>query len=224
MSAFADRAAAGSELAGKLRSYADRRDALVLGLARGGVPVACEVAHALGLQLDVFLVRKLGVPGHEELAMGAIASGGVRVMNDEVVAALELSDEEIDAVTERERDELDRRERAYRDGRAAAPVDGRTAILVDDGLATGASMRAAVRALKRREAATIVVAVPIAPPQACAEFDDEADAVVCAHTPEPFGSVSHWYDDFAGTGGGELPRAAATPAVRSRRPRDRAPR
>jgi putative phosphoribosyl transferase len=199
VSRFADRAAAGRELAQRLEPYANRRDAIVLGLARGGMPVAFEVARALALPLDVFLVRKLGVPGHEELAMGAIASGGVRVVNAQVVDALDLPQDAIDAVAAREHDELDRRERAYRDGRRAAEVAGRIAIVVDDGLATGSSMRAAVQALKERDAAGIVVAVPVAPPHTCAQLEAEADAVICARTPEPFRAVGAWYEDFAQT-------------------------
>jgi predicted phosphoribosyltransferase len=197
MTGFVDRQAAGRELATYLERYADRRDAVVLGLARGGLPVAVEVARALRLELDVFLVRKLGVPGHEELAMGAIASGGVRVVNEQVLERVAAPREEIDAVGAREQEELERRERTYRGGRAPADVAGRTAILVDDGLATGASMRAAIEALKQRDAAEIVVAVPVAPPSTCAELEREADAVVCAHTPEPFTAVGAWYDDFA---------------------------
>jgi putative phosphoribosyl transferase len=199
MSHFPDRAAAGRELAQRLQPYANREDALVLGLARGGMPVAFEVADALQLELDVFLVRKLGVPGHEELAMGAIASGGVRVMNQEVLDRAGISAREVETVAAREQSELDRRERAYRDDRPPAAVADRTAVLVDDGLATGSSMRAAVTALRERDAAAIVVAVPIAPPQVCAELEREADAVVCAHTPEPFGAVGLWYDDFSQT-------------------------
>ena len=196
MKGYADRQAAGRELATHLERYADRRDAIVLGLARGGLPVAVEVARALRLELDVFLVRKLGVPGHEELAMGAIASGGVRVVNEQVLERVAAASEAIDAIGAREQQELERRERTYRDGRAPVDVTGRTAILVDDGLATGASMRAAVEALKQRGAAEIVVAVPVAPQSTCAELEREADAVVCACTPEPFTAVGAWYDDF----------------------------
>ena len=199
MRAYADRPSAGRELARQLDRYASREDAVVLGLARGGMPVAFEVARALGLPLDVFLVRKLGVPGHEELAMGALASGGIRVINQEVVDALELSKAQIDAVAAQAQLELDRRERAYRQGAPATDVTGRIAILVDDGLATGSSMRAAVRALRERDAAQVVVAVPVAPPQTCAELESEADAVVCARTPEPFKAVGVWYEDFGQT-------------------------
>jgi predicted phosphoribosyltransferase len=196
MSLFHDRADGGRQLADRLEPYARRSDAIVLGLARGGMPVAREVARALALALDVFLVRKLGVPGHEELAMGAIASGGARVINRQVVDGLGLDEETIETVTARERQELERRERVYRDGRPVAEVAGRVGILVDDGLATGASMRAAVQALKQRNAAEIVVAVPIAPPETCSELKLEADAVVCAQTPEPFQAVGVWYEDF----------------------------
>jgi putative phosphoribosyl transferase len=199
MRPFADRASAGRALAERLDHYAGREDAVVLGLARGGMPVAFEVAHALGLPLDVFLVRKLGVPGREELAMGAIASGGVRVINSEIVDAVALAAEDIEAIAAREQVELDRRERTYREGRAAAAVAGRVAILVDDGLATGSSMRAAVLALRQRDAAEVVVAVPVAPPQTCAELEREADAVICARTPEPFDAVGRWYEDFTQT-------------------------
>jgi putative phosphoribosyl transferase len=198
-SRFRDRHGAGRELARHLEPYAHQRDAIVLGLARGGMPVAYEVAEALALPLDVFIVRKLGVPGHEELAIGAIASGGVRVINLRVVEQLDLPDDVIDAVTDRERRELDRRERHYRDGHAPAAVAGLTALVVDDGLATGSSMRAAVAALRKREAAAIVVAVPIAPPETCAALELEADAVVCARTPEPFHAVGAWYEDFRQT-------------------------
>jgi putative phosphoribosyl transferase len=199
MSAFADRAAAGRELAQRLERYADRDDAVVLGLARGGMPVAFEVARALSLPLDVFVVRKLGVPGHEELAMGALASGGVRVVNRDVVAVAGLSSDDIDAVAAREHAELERRDSAYRAGRPPVDVAGRVAILVDDGLATGSSMRAAVQALRQRDVAEVVVAVPVAPPETCAELESEADAVVCARTPQPFRAVGRWYEDFTQT-------------------------
>jgi putative phosphoribosyl transferase len=215
---FEDRREAGRELAERLRQYAGRDDVVVLGLPRGGVPVAFEVARALGARLDVFVVRKLGCPGREELAMGAIASGGVRVLNDSVVAALGLEPEQIESVTQHELRELDRRERLYRDDREPAPVSGRVAILVDDGLATGATMRAAVVALRRRDAGSIVVAVPAAAPQTCALFEDEADEVVCVRTPEPFGAVGLWYHDFLPTSDNEvrelLERAGTVPARR----------
>jgi putative phosphoribosyl transferase len=212
MSRFADRMAAGRELATLLERYADRPDTVVLGLARGGLPVAVEVARALRLPLDVFLVRKLGVPGHEELAMGAIASGGVRVLNQDVLDRVAATPEEIDAIGARERSELERRERTYRNGGEPVEVTDRTAILIDDGLATGASMRAAVEALKQRGAAEIVVAVPIAPPSTCAELEREADAVVCTSTPEPFGAVGAWYDDFTEVTDDDVRRILAEPS------------
>jgi predicted phosphoribosyltransferase len=209
MSRFRDRSQAGRELAEHLQRYAGRDDAIVLGLARGGVPVAYEVARALALPLDVFLVRKLGVPGHEELAMGAIASGGVRVTNPRVTDALDLSPETIASVATREQQELERREHDYRDGGDPASVAGAIAILVDDGLATGASMRAAVEALRQREPAEIVVAVPIAPPDACAELERDADAVICAHTPELFRAVGAWYEHFEQTTDDDVRRLLA---------------
>ncbi len=197
--AFPNRAEAGRFLATKLSKYSGRDDVIALGLPRGGVPVACEVAQALRIPLDVFIVRKLGVPGFEELAVGAIASGGVRVLNEEVASALPNADEIIDAVTERETAELERREHEYRDGRPAPEIVGRTVILIDDGLATGATMRAAVKALKQRGAAKIVVAVPVGPSDTCREFEDIADEVVCASAPEFFQAVGQYYDDFSQT-------------------------
>ena len=196
---FRDRREAGQVLADELRAYAGRPDLLVLALPRGGVPVAWEVANALHAPLDVFLVRKLGVPGHEELAMGAIASGGVRVVNDYVVGSLGIPDSAIDAVAAREQQELARRERAYRGNRPAPVVRGRTVILVDDGLATGSTMRAAAAALREQEPSELVVAVPVAARETCEAFQDEVDAVVCAITPEPFYAVGMWYRDFSQT-------------------------
>jgi putative phosphoribosyl transferase len=209
MTGFADREEGGRVLAELLRSRGIGGDAVVLGLARGGMPVAAEVARELDLPLDVFVVRKLGVPGHEELALGAIASGGVRVLNQDVRDAIEISEEKIEELTAREREGLERREREYRDGRDALEIVGRTAILVDDGLATGSSMRAAVQALRRRDAGRVVVAVPVAPPSACAELDDVADEVVCASTPEPFMAVGVWYDDFRQTTDEQVRRLVA---------------
>jgi predicted phosphoribosyltransferase len=194
---FRDRADAGRQLAVHLEEYAGRPELLVLGLARGGVPVAFEVARALDAPLDVFLVRKLGVPGHEELALGALASGGTRVLNDEVVRALDISEETIASVAAEEQRELERRERLYRDGGSPTPVAGRTAILVDDGLATGASMRAAATALVEQGVGEVVVAVPVAPPETCAAFEGQVDRVVCARTPELFYAVGAWYEDFS---------------------------
>lgn len=196
---FKDRNDGGRQLAKKLEIYAGRSDVIVLGLPRGGVPVAFEVAKALGVPLDVWVVRKLGVPGHEELAMGAIASGGRRVLNDSVVQMIGISDEAIAEVAAQEQRELERRERVYRGDRPPLEVEGQTVILVDDGLATGASMRAAVRALRAQNPAHIIVAVPTAAPQTCAEFEDEVDEIVCAITPQPFKGVGAWYEDFSQT-------------------------
>jgi putative phosphoribosyl transferase len=196
---FTDRVEAGRFLASKLSEYADHPEVLVLALPRGGVPVAFEVARALRAPLDVFLVRKLGVPGHPELAMGAIASGGVRVLNEDVVGALGISRDVIEAVAAVEEQELERRERIYRGGRPPPDVRGRTVILVDDGLATGSTMRAAVAALRQHGPDRIVVAVPVGAPETCEEFRSEADDVVCARTPEPFYAVGLWYGDFSQT-------------------------
>jgi putative phosphoribosyl transferase len=202
--AFPDRAEAGRVLGLKLSKYAGRDDVIVLGLPRGGVPVAYEVAQALRVPLDVFIVRKLGVPGFEELAVGAIASGGVRVLNEDVAGALPNADEIIETVTQRETLELERREQEYRDGRPAPELRDRTVILIDDGLATGATMRAAVKALRQRGAAKIVVAVPVGPPDTCKEFEDEADEVVCASAPEFFQAVGQYYEDFSQTSDTEV--------------------
>ncbi len=201
---FRDRTEAGQLLGEKLAAYADRPDVLVLALPRGGVPVGFEVAKTLNVPLDIFLVRKLGVPGQEELAMGAIASGGVRVINDDVVRYLRIPDEIIDAVAEKEQQELERRERAYRGDRPAPEIRGRTIILVDDGLATGSTMRAAAAALRKQQPSQIVVAVPIAAPKTCDEFRDEVDEIVCAVTPEPFYAVGVWYEDFSQTSDEEV--------------------
>lgn len=210
---FRDRREAGRFLAEQLRDYAGRADVIVLGLPRGGVPVAFEVARELRAPLEVFIVRKLGVPGYEELAMGAIASGGVRVLNESVLAQLDDADEALALVTEAEMRELERRETEYRDGRAAPELLGKTVILVDDGLATGATMRAAVMALRRREVAAIVVGVPVAAPETCAEFRQEVDEIVCATTPADFCGVGQFYEDFSQTTDEEvrglLARAAA---------------
>ena len=196
---FRDRTDAGRRLAERLGEYAGRPGVLVLALPRGGVPVAFEVARALGAPLDVFLVRKLGVPGHEELAMGAIASGGVRVVNEAVVRELGIGGEVLDAVAGRERAELERRERAYRGERPAPEVRARDVILVDDGLATGSTMRAAALAVLRQEPERVVVAAPVAARATCAELLAEVDEVVCAATPEPFFGVGRWYEDFSQT-------------------------
>ena len=213
MMRFRDRAHAGRLLAERLRGFAGR-PTIVLALPRGGVPVGFEVARRLDAPLDVFVVRKLGVPGHEELAMGAIATGGVRLLNDDVIA--EVSARDIDAVTARERQELARRERAYRGDRPPPDVHGRTTILVDDGLATGATMRAAAAGVRRLEAARVVVAVPAAAAETCELLAGEADEVVCLTTPEPFYAVGLWYEDFSETSDDEVRRLldAARPGTR----------
>jgi predicted phosphoribosyltransferase len=194
---FADRTDAGRRLAECLTDYAHRSEVVVLGLPRGGVPVAYEVAQALGVPLEVFVVRKLGVPGHEELAMGAIASGGARVLNREVLLAGRLSHEEVERVARRELATLERQEEIYRGSRPARGFAGTTVILVDDGLATGATMRAAVRALRSEGAARIVVAVPVAPRQTCDALSGEVEEVVCPCRPDPFTAVGLWYRDFS---------------------------
>jgi len=196
---FQDRVEAGQVLASELGAYVGQPDVLVLALPRGGVPVAFEVARALHAPLDVFLVRKLGVPGHEELAMGAIASGGVRVLNRSVVDSLSIPDHVIAAVAVQEQRELERREHAYRGNRPDPEVRGRTVLLVDDGLATGATMRAAAAAIRAQKPRRLVVAVPVAARETCDEFRDEVDEVVCAITPEPFYAVGVWYRDFSQT-------------------------
>jgi putative phosphoribosyl transferase len=202
--AYRDRRNAGKRLAELLGAYAHRPDVLVLALPRGGVPVAYEVARALNAPLDVFLVRKLGVPGHEEAAMGAIASGGIRVLNDEVIHALHLPRQVVEEVTAREQRELQRREQLYRDGRPAPDVKGCTVILIDDGLATGATMRAALRALRQQQPARLIVAVPVGARSACRELLGEADEVICARTPEPFFGVGWWYQQFEQTSDQEV--------------------
>jgi predicted phosphoribosyltransferase len=204
MTRFKDRQHAGRVLARFLSAYAHRSDVIVLALPRGGVPVAFEVARALGTPLDIFLVRKLGLPGHEELAMGAIASGGVRVLNHEVVDGLRVSPEAIERVAQREMKELERREHLYRDDRPPLDVAGKTVILIDDGLATGSTMRAAAKALRKQNPAKMVVAVPVAAPSICEEFRQLADVTVCAATPEPFQAVGIWYDRFDQTSDEEV--------------------
>lgn len=211
---FQDRRDAGRKLAAKLKDYAARQDVVVLALPRGGVPVAYEVARALGAPLDLFLVRKLGVPGHEELAMGAIASGGVTVLNDAVVQPLDIPQSVIDAVAKREQQELERRERVYRNGRQPIDLRDKTVILVDDGLATGATMAAAITGVRAQAVAKIVVAVPTASPETCEAFERAVDAIICAETPQPFWGVGMWYADFSQTSDEEvrelLARAAQT--------------
>ncbi len=201
---FPDRRQAGRFLAERLADHAGKPGLLVLGLPRGGVPVAYEVARALRAPLDVFVVRKLGVPGHEELAMGAIASGGVRVLNEEVVAELGIDEATIARAAAVEGRELERREREYRGDRGPVEVGGRTVILVDDGLATGSTMRAAALAVRSQDPERVVVAVPVAAAPTCEALRADVDEVVCAATPDPFLGVGVWYDDFGQTGDDEV--------------------
>jgi predicted phosphoribosyltransferase len=196
---LADRRDAGQLLARHLETYRNRPDVVVLGLPRGGVPVGAEVARALNVPLDVFLVRKIGVPGHPELAMGAIAEGGVAVLNDDVITELGIPPRAIEQVMARERLELDRRDRLYRGGRERPELRGRTVILVDDGLATGATMEAAVRALRQLQAARVVVAAPVGAPESCARLARIANELVCPIQPQAFTAVGLWYDDFSET-------------------------
>jgi putative phosphoribosyl transferase len=196
---FADRHEAGVELAAHLRHYRGRHDVVVLALPRGGVPVAFEVAEAVDAPLDVFVVRKLGMPRHPELAMGAIASGGIRVLNDDVVRWYNIPDDVIEAVARAELAELERREREYRQGRPLTELSGRVVILVDDGLATGSTMRAAVQAVRAHDPARVVVAAPVGAAEACEQFADLADDTICARMPEPFSAVGLWYRDFSQT-------------------------
>lgn len=201
---FRDRVDAGRRLAEALRRYAGTPDLLVLALPRGGVPVAHEVARALQAPLDVYLVRKLGVPGHEELAMGAIAPGGVRVLNTDVIQMLGITEDQVAAVAADEERELERRDREYRGGRPAPEIHGRTVLLVDDGLATGSTMRAAAAAVRAQHPQRLVVAVPVGAPDTCEALRQEADEVVCALAPEPFQAVGLWYDDFSQTTDAEV--------------------
>ena len=215
--AFSNRAEAGRQLAEKLGKYAGQDNVVVLGLPRGGVPVAYEVAKRLRAPLDVFIVRKLGVPGFEELAAGAIASGGVRVLNQDVVRAIPYAEEAIEAVTARETTELQSREQIYRGGRPAPELHNQIVILVDDGLATGATMRAAVKALRQHDAAKIVVAVPVGPPDTCEEIAQEADEAICLSAPPFFQAVGQYYEDFSQTSDDDvrelLARAAKDAAI-----------
>jgi len=201
---FQDRREAGRKLADKLHDYRNMPELLVLALPRGGVPVGFEVARALNAPLDVFVVRKLGLPGHEELAMGAIASGGVRVMNDSVLRHADVPQSMIDAVTAREQSELARREQLYRGGRPPLQVEGRTVLLVDDGLATGSTLRAAIAALRRMHVGKLVVAAPVGAPDTCVQLLREADDVICAQTPWPFHGVGQWYVYFDQTSDEEV--------------------
>jgi putative phosphoribosyl transferase len=219
---YRNRTEAGRRLAAELWGYANRPDVMVLALPRGGVPVAYEVARALNAPLDVFIVRKLGLPTHPELAMGAIASGGIRLIDEAAVRSFGVTDPQIAAVAAAEEQELERRERRYRNGRPPPDVTGKTAILVDDGLATGATMAAAAAALRALGPARLVVAVPVASPETCNAFREITDDIVCAQTPEPFYAVGLWYEDFSQTSDEEvqelLERAAreiGTPAGRT---------
>jgi len=219
VSRFANRREAGRELASKLPQYAGRDDVVVLALPRGGVPVAYELAEVLDAPLDIFVVRKLGMPGHPEYAMGAIASGGVRVISDDVIRWYGISPAAIEAVAREELAELERREREYRRDRPMTNLHGRTVILVDDGLATGSTMRAAVQAVRTHKPARVVVAVPVGAPSTCEEFNDITDETVCARTPEPFSAVGLWYHDFSQTTDDEVRALLEERAghVRSRR-------
>lgn len=194
---FTNRQEAGRVLAERLEKYANREDVIVLGVPRGGVPVAFEVAKALNATLDIFVLRKLGVPGHEELAFGAIGSGGVRVLNTDVVNKLGVSESEIAAATKEETRELERRERLYRGNRPPLNVEGYTVILVDDGIATGASLRAAIQAIRKLKPAALVVATPVAPRATFHSLRHEVDELVCAEIPEPFFGVGQFYEDFS---------------------------
>jgi putative phosphoribosyl transferase len=217
---YQNRTDAGRRLAAQLREYADRPDVIVLALPRGGVPVAYEVARALHVPLDVFIVRKLGLPSHPELAMGAIASGGIRVIDQAALRRFGVTDEQLAAVAAAEERELERRERQYRDGLPLPDVTGKTVILIDDGLATGATMAAAAAALKAQGPAKLVVAVPVSAPETCDAFREIVDEVVCGATPEPFYAVGLWYEDFSQTSDDEVHDLLARAAREL--PRDRA--
>ena len=212
---FQTRTEAGQKLATRLKSYANRPDVVVLGLPRGGVPVAYEVAKVLNAPLDICLVRKLGVPGHKELAMGAIASGGVRVLNYDVVSWLGISGKTIDEVAARELRELQRRDRAYRGDRPEPELHHRIVILVDDGIATGSTMRAAISVIKSQHPAHLIVAVPVAPPQTCQDLKSEVDEVVCLMAPEAFYAIGLWYEDFSQTTDEEVHELLAKPTMRN---------
>ena len=201
---FHNRVDAGRSLAAKLTVYAQRSDVIVLALPRGGVPVGFEVARALQAPLDVFLVRKLGVPGHPELAMGAIASGGVRVLSDDILRHLAIPPAAVEQVTARERVELERRDRMYRGDRAPTPLGDRTVILVDDGLATGATMEAAILAVRQSQPRRVVVGAPVGAVETCQRLETIADEVVCALMPEPFQAVGLWYEYFDQTSDDEV--------------------
>src|ERR1019366_886843 len=216
---FANRTEAGQELARRLRTYANRDDVIVLGAPRGGVPIAFEVATALRAPLDVFVLRKLGVPGREEFAFGAIASGGVRILDRRTIEGLGITGLDIERVTMAEKQELERRERAYRGGRPPLDVSGLTVILVDDGIATGASMRAAIRALRQMKPARIVIAVPVAPLATCNQLQFEVDELVCLEMPEPFYGVGQFYDDFTQVSDEEVKELLDSASRQRREPR-----
>jgi putative phosphoribosyl transferase len=216
---FRDRAEAGRQLAEQLRGYAGRDDVIVLALPRGGVPVGYEVAKALGAPLDVFVVRKLGVPGHEELAMGAIASGGTLVVDEGLIRSLGIGVARVQEAIAAEARELERREKLYRDGRGRPELEGKTVILVDDGLATGATMRAAALAVREHRPGRIVIAVPVAAAETCRELRGDADELVCVATPRPFGAVGLWYEDFSQTGDDEVRELIARAAEPAESPR-----
>lgn len=199
-----DRAEAGQLLASKLKQYSKRDDVIILALPRGGVPVAYQVAKTLDLPLDIFLVRKLGVPGQEELAMGAIASGGVRVLNHDIIEALQIPESIIASVAAKEQNELERREKFYRLDAPPIDVTNKTVILIDDGLATGATMRAAAEVLKQQQVTRIVIGVPVAAESTCRELSQLVDEMICVLTPEPFYGVGYWYDDFSQTSDNEV--------------------
>jgi predicted phosphoribosyltransferase len=210
---YHDRREAGIVLGDRLRHFAGRQDVIVLALPRGGVPVGFEVAKAIGAPLDVFMVRKLGLPGHPEFAMGAIASGGVRILNDDLIRYYRLPPAAVEDIARAEQRELERREQAYRGARPAATLHERVVILVDDGLATGSTMRAAVLAVRRLAPSEIVVATPVGAAQACRALDQVADEVVCAMMPEPFTAVGLWYQNFEQTSDDEVRRLLAAAAA-----------
>ncbi|MGA2511747.1 MAG: phosphoribosyltransferase [Candidatus Acidiferrales bacterium] len=215
---FQDRQEAGRKLAERLRAYANRNDVVVLGIPRGGVPVAFEVARALRAPLDIFLSRKLGVPGQEELAFGAIATGGTRVLDREIIEAVGISEEQIEQITAKVKTELERRENLYRGAQPPLRVEGLTVLLIDDGIATGSSMRAAIKALRQMKPARVVVAVPVAPQSTCSRLALEVDELICVHTPKDFYAIGQFYEDFSQVADEEvtaLLRQAVQPALQS---------